>query len=369
VLLVAQAVAGWSLGRGELLRRTLSKGDDAALAALRHTFRADAMARGIDALTAEQIFAQLAGFAGYSFPRSHAAAFATLVYQHAWLKRYAPAPFYVSLLNNQPMGFWSPAVLVGDAKRHGVRFLNVDVNRSEERCTLERGAIHIGLSYVKGLGAQGAERLLAARGAQPFADLRDLCRRTLLPRAIVERLILAGALDGFGQPRRKLLWELGGLRYAADELTLETPLPAVELEALTYWELQRQEEAVLGLTVGEHAFVALRAWLARQGVWSSRRLRQGDDGAQVVTAGVLVVRQSPPTANGHTFLTLEDEHGLIDVILRPQVAERYRALLQTSAALQVVGRLQRAGAVTSVLAWQLEPLRVPGAGPSAPDAG
>ncbi|MCX7789910.1 MAG: DNA polymerase III subunit alpha [Chloroflexaceae bacterium] len=261
VLLVARAAAGWSPGRGEALRRALGKGDAAAIAGLRESFLGDATRRGIEPVIAEAIFAQLAGFAGYAFPRSHATAFATIVYQHAWLKRYAPAPFFVALLNHQPMGFWSPAVLVGDAKRHGVRFHNVDVNRSVERCVIEAdGAIRIGLRFVNGLGEQGIARLEAARAAGgPFSDLRDLCRRARLPRAAVERLILAGALDAFGVPRRDLLWEVGTLRYQADELDLVPPLPPLNLASLTHWEMQRQSEAVLGLTVGDHAFVALRA--------------------------------------------------------------------------------------------------------------
>ncbi|GAB4436383.1 MAG: error-prone DNA polymerase [Chloroflexi bacterium OHK40] len=360
VLQVAKAAAGWSLGRGELLRRALSKGDEDAVMSLRAAFIADTGQRGIDGFTAEQIFAQLVGFAGYSFPRSHAAAFATIVYQHARLKRYAPAPFYVSLLNHQPMGFWSPAVLVGDARRHGVRFLPVDVNVSDARCTIEGKALRIGLSYVGGLGENGVQAVLAARAAGPFRDLPDLCRRTHLPRAVVERLILAGALDGFGQPRRALLWALGGLRYAEHELDLHTPLPEVNLQLLTHWEMQRQEEAVLGLTVGDHAFAALRSWLGQQGLVSSRGLRRGEDGSRVETAGVVVVRQSPPTARGHTFLTLEDEHGLIDVILRPSTAARYKATLHDHALLRVTGMLQHGGGLVSVLAWQVEPLHIPG---------
>jgi error-prone DNA polymerase len=362
VLLVAHAAAGWSLGRGELLRRALSKGDAGAVAALRDSFLTDATRRGIDRITAEAIFAQLAGFAGYAFPRSHAAAFATVVYQHAWLKRYAPGAFFVSLLNHQPMGFWAPAVLVGDAKRHGVRFLNVDVNESVDRCTLDAaGALRIGLRYVNGLGEQGSERLIAARVAGgPFTSLADLCRRTRLPRAAVERLILAGALDGFGMPRRTLLWEVGVLRYHAAELDLNPPLPAIDLVGLTHWELQRQAEAVLGLSVGDHAFTALRGWLNKQGLRSSRTLRTSADGSRVATAGILVVRQSPPTAKGHTFLTLEDEHGLIDIILRPSTAERYRSLLEATNTLRVVGMLQRTGDVTNILAWHLERLEVPG---------
>ncbi len=260
------------------------------------------------------------------------------------------------------MGFWPPAVLVGDAKRHGVRFHNVDVNRSVERCVIEAdGAIRIGLRFVNGLGEQGSASLEAARAAGgPFSDLRDLCRRTRLPRAAVERLILAGALDAFGVPRRDLLWEAGTLRYQADELDLIAPLPPLNLASLTHWEMQRQSEAVLGLTVGDHAFVALRAWLARQGLRSSRALRAGEDGTRVETAGILVACQAPPTAKGHTFLTLEDEHGLIDVVLRPSTAARYRGLLHLNAALRVTGMLQRSDDLVSILAWHIEPLTVPG---------
>jgi error-prone DNA polymerase len=241
-----------------------------------------------------------------------------------------------------------------------VRFLGVDINAGGERCALEEGAIRIGLRYVGGLGESGVARLLAARAGRPFADLRDLCRRTRLPRALVERLILAGALDSLGCPRRDLLWELGALRYEADSLDLELPLPPVNLAPLTHWELRRQEEVVLGLSVGEHSFAPLRAWLAGQGISSSKALQRGENGARVEAAGLLVVRQSPPTAKGHVFLTLEDEHGLIDVILRPRVAERYKTALGATIALRVVGMLQREGAAASVLAWHLEPLRVPG---------
>ena len=225
---------------------------------------------------------------------------------------------------HQPMGFWSPAVLVGDAKRHGVR------GREPEHDSLH------------------ARR----RGDPDWARTGS--------RTVIERLILAGALNGFGVPCRTLLWELGGLRTSAGELDLAVPLPPLDLATLTPWELRRQEEQVLGLSVGDHAFGALRSWLARQGLASSRALRRVADGSRVATAGVLVVRQSPPTAKGHVFLTLEDEHGLIDVILRSRVAERVRAILEGSAVLRVIGMLQRADGVQSILAWHVEPLWIPG---------
>jgi error-prone DNA polymerase len=358
VLLVAEAVAGWSLGRGEVLRRALARRDEQAVAALRATFLADAEARGVGRATAMQVFAQLEAFAGYSFPRSHAAAFAVLVYQSAYLKRYAPAAFFCALLNNQPMGFWPPSVLVGDAKRRGVRLLPPDIERSAARSTLEDGAIRLGLLAVRGLGEAGCERVLAARAAGRFANLRDLVRRTGLPRNLLARLILAGACDGWGRARGALLGELGTLGDVANELPLELePLP---LPPLTERAALVAEEAVLGLNVSAHVVAPLRSWLRREGYLGSKGLARVEAGQRVRVAGRLIIHQAPPTAKGHHFLTLEDEHGLVDVILRPPVVERCRAALREQAELlAVTGMLQREGGVTSVLAWRVEALATP----------
>lgn len=352
VLLVVEAVTGWSRGRGELVRRTLAKADAAACATLRGAFVAAAQDRGMSPASAGQIFEQLQNFAGYSFPRSHAAAFAVLVYQSAWLKRYAPAAFVTALLNHQPMGFWPPGVLIGDAKRHGVRFANVDVQRSIWGCALEGNCVRLGLRYVGGLGAVQADRITAAR---PFNDLRAFCRRTRLPRPLIERLILAGALDSLGEPRRALLWRLGNLRYEADALDLDSPLPEVDLEPLTAWDLQCQEEAVLGLNVGDHLLAPWRRLLRTQGVRSSQALREAADGSRVVAVGQRIVHQAPPSAKGHQFVTLEDEAGLIDVVLRPSVAARSAAVLASSRFLQVTGMLQRSGGAPTILAWAVAP--------------
>ena len=200
VLKVAQALAGFSGGQGELLRRALGRKDgDAEMARLQQVFVAGAAQRGVSAAVAEQAFQQLEAFGSYSFAKSHAAAFAVIVYQSAWLKRTHPVPFYVALLNNQPMGFWSPAVLVNDARHHGIAILPADVNASAVNYVPEGRGIRIGLATVKGLGETGAERIVAARGAQPFDSLLDFCRRTRLPRLLVENLIVAGALDEGGE--------------------------------------------------------------------------------------------------------------------------------------------------------------------------
>jgi len=187
VLKVARDLAGFTPGQGEQLRRALgSKNAEAAIERLRAAFLGGAAARGAPLSVAAAVFEQLRAFGSYSFPKSHAAAFAVIVYQSAWLKRYHTAAFFCALLNNQPMGFWPPSVLIGDAKRHGLTILPLDVERSVARCTLEAGGIRLGLSYVNGLGAAATQRILAAR---PFASLADLCQRTRLPRAQIERLL------------------------------------------------------------------------------------------------------------------------------------------------------------------------------------
>jgi len=217
-LKVARDLAGFTAGRGEQLRRALgSKHADAAIEALRAAFLDGAAAKGVPIAVATAVFEQLRAFGSYSFPKSHAAAFAVIVYQSAWLKRYHPAALFCGLLNAQPMGFWPPSVLIGDARRHGVTILPPDVHASAACCTLEGGGIRLGLSYVNGLGTVAIERIIAVR---PFAGMANLCRRTKLPRALIERLIAAGALDTWGIARRQLLWELGTLHYAADELVL-----------------------------------------------------------------------------------------------------------------------------------------------------
>src|SRR5262249_28718034 len=151
---------------------------------LRGAFLTGARARGVSEAIAAAVFDQLRAFGSYSFPKSHAAAFAVLVYQSAWLKYYYPAAFYCALLNNQPMGFWPPAILIRDAQRHGIDVRSVDIGHSQARCHVDGGCIQLGLNYINGLGEQGAQRIIAARRAWPFADLADFCRRTRLPRGM-----------------------------------------------------------------------------------------------------------------------------------------------------------------------------------------
>jgi error-prone DNA polymerase len=369
VLKVAQALAGWSGGQGELLRRALGRKDNQeALARLRQTFVADAAALDVSPAVAAQVFSQLEAFGSYSFAKSHAAAFAVIVFQSAWLKRYHPIPFYVALLNHQPMGFWSPAVLLNDARRHGIAVLPASVNASAAGYIPEGRGVRIGLAAVQGLGQSGAERMVAARAARPFASLLDFCRRTRLPRRLVENLIVAGALDEMGERgngeqgsegRRGLLWQLGLLDY--EEATLlggqEPEAAPLELPPLAPLEAMAGELRVMGVSAGPHVMAHHRAAMQQAGVLSSRDLARCYEGALVWVAGQVTVVQSPPTAKGFMFVTLEDEFGMVNVIVAPDVVVRYRRLWRRTPLLAVQGSVQRQGPVVNLLAQRPWPLR------------
>src|SRR5690242_10797662 len=253
---------------------------------MRAVFLAGATAKGVPIAVATAVFDQLRAFGGYAFPKSHAAAFAVIVYQSAWLKCYYPAAFYCAILRNQPMGFWAPSVIVGDARRHGIPILPVDIAQSATRCSLEGDGIRLGLDYVAGFGTNRLAQLEAVRRAGPFASLADLCRRTRLPRLLIERLIQAGALDHWGIPRRTLLWELGTLRYAEDELDLPIPHTELQLPPESRAEAFAGEMDTLGLSPSEHVMTFYRAWLDTAGMHTSATLEGCDDGQRVRVAGL-----------------------------------------------------------------------------------
>jgi error-prone DNA polymerase len=354
-LKVARDLAGFTAGQGEQLRRALgSKQATAAIEALRAAFLAGAAAKGVPHGVATAVFEQLRAFGGYAFPKSHAAAFAVIVYQSAWLKRYHGAAFFCGLLNNQPMGFWPPSVLIGDARRHGVAILPPDIHASAARCTLEGGGIRLGLNSINGLGEAAIQRIVAAR---PFANLTDLCRRTRLPRSLIEQLIGGGALDGWGI-RRKLLWELGTLRYVVDELDLPIPHADPQLPPQSRAEAFADEIATMGLSASEHVMIFYRAWLDAQDILSSVTLEACDDGQRVRVAGLCVVHQAPPTARGFHFLTLEDEWGMINVIVSPGLVVRDGKHLHGGRVLVVEGVAQREAEVINVIAQRVGPLGV-----------
>jgi error-prone DNA polymerase len=251
------------------------------------------------------------------------------------------------------MGFWNPAVLLGDARRHGIEVLGVDLNRSQGRCTAEAGKVRLGFNYVAGLGEVSIARLVEVRTAEAFSGLGDFCRRTRLPQRLIENLILAGAMDGWGLPPRQLLWQLGQLEYTAEELDLIFLDDGVNLPPLSPAEAAELEQSVMGLSTGEHVMAHYRGWLRRRGILGSHELTQCPAERYVRVAGLLVVHQSPPTARGFHFLTLEDAEGLLDVIVRPQIYVRHRHLLHISHLLIVEGTVQRESRVVNVLAQRI----------------
>ena len=365
VLRVAMAIAGFGPTEADQLRRAMSRSrSEEAMAALQARFLAGARANGIEAETAIEVWAQLEGFAGFGFCKSHAAAFALVAYQTLYLKAHYPAAYFCALLNHQPLGFYPPEVLTGDAQRHGVPVLGPDVNRSLAGCTLERvdgtkRGIRLGLCYVHGLGEAWQARIVERRGDRAFRNLRDLCRRTRLPRPVVDNLIRAGAMDGWSRQRRDLLWELGGLFYQEDGLDVEAAVEVVDLPRLSRAERMAWEYELLGLAPGAQVMDLYREMLQARGMISSGVLATRQDGEIVRVAGWAVVRQRPPTAKGHLFVTLEDEEGLMNLIVRPQVYERFREALRNAPLLWVEGRVQRAGDALSVLVRRAGRLRGP----------
>jgi len=253
------------------------------------------------------------------------------------------------------MGFYSPEVIVGDARRHGVEVLSPHVDRSRRLCTLEGGRIRLGFAYVKGLGEEALRRLEEAQGQGPFQSLRELCRRPHLPRRTVGHLIRVGAMNHWQAPRRNLLWELGKIPYR-EELDLALPPDEIRFPALGRAEELLEEYELLGLSPDDHPLALYRPWLAQGGILSSEELNQQPNEAWVQVAGLAVVRQRPPTAKGFVFLTLEDEEGLLNVIIRPDVYQQYRAVIDGAALVLVEGQLQREGSITNVLAQHITSL-------------
>jgi error-prone DNA polymerase len=360
VLKVARDLAGFSLGEAELLRRALShKRAGEEIERFRERFLAGATEKGVDRRTARRVLDQLRAFGGYAFPKSHAAAFAVLTYQSAWLRHYHPAAFFAALLRHQPMGFYPPHVVVSEARRRGVEIRSVDVAASAVRATVEGEAIRLGLGVVGGLGETGGEQVAQARLGGPFRSLADFCRRTRLGRRAVEALIWAGAFDGWGVPRRQLLWDLRAALEAAESppgLELEMPEERARFAFLSPQGRLWTEVAHTGIASREHLVTLVAPQLRAMGVTPSRELAEAPDGGKVWVGGVVVSRQRPPTAGGVAFLALEDEGGLVNVVLKPEVYEASRKALR-SVFVVVEGQLQRRGEAISVLARRVLPVK------------
>jgi error-prone DNA polymerase len=396
VIQVAMALAGFTAGEAEGLRRAMSrKRSEAALAAYGERFVAGCVARGVDRALGERVFEQVRGFSGFGFPKSHAAAFGLLAYQSTWLRVHYGPELLCALFNEQPMGFYPPDSLAHEAQRRGVEVRGADVNASAVECTVEprtgeQPAVRFGLGYVKGVAGDQARALVDERAqAGPYRDLADLASRSGMGGDGLERLAWSGACESLGvaaatAPRREQLWQLGiarggertrGRKHA--QLALPLPLPAPpNLRPLDSWEQIVADYSSTGVTLGEHPVEVLRPGL-EDGLARSDDLWVLADRSEVAVVGLVVARQRPATAKGIVFMLLEDEAGVANVIVPPPVYERCRLAVRTASFALVRGRLERRQGVINVVGASVEALAVPDRaaaevrriGPSANPAG
>ncbi len=382
LLRIAMIAAGFTGGQAEDLRRAMGfKRSEKRMKIIETQLRDGMARRGIAGDEAEKIIVAITSFALYGFPESHAASFALLAYASAYLKAHYPAAFYAALLNNQPMGFYHPSTLVKDAQRRGVRFHPIDVQISGWNCVVEEnGAIRLGLRYVGGLRDETA-KIIALR--RTFSSLDDLVNRTGVRRAELVTLADIGALNSFGYDRRSALWQAEQAIRPAGELFEDTTInaepqnsqnyevPEGELcelsgSALNVVEQDRSplkpmieserivaDYAGTGLTVGRHPMALRRGELATRGVSRAIDLRTARQGRRVRVAGMVITRQRPGTAKGFVFLTLEDETGIANIIVRPDLFLRDRLVITDEPFLLVDGVLQNQDGVTSVRAERI----------------
>ena len=276
------------------------------------------------------------------------------------------------------MGFYAPHVLVNDGKRHGVEVMPPDINLSGANCSMEEDAVRVGLRYVRGLsekkGAKGIEDERNARG--DFRSLFDFTERTKLKREVIENLIVVGAFDSFGLERRELIWQLGLIYRSegrnAEQRQLALPLPTeqdmVRLDPMSDWDKMRADYLILGMSTNAHPMSFLRPRL-HEGIASTAMVPSLDDGASVEVAGLVVCRQRPQTAKGFIFMVIEDEFGLVNVIVKPDVYETHRTLVRGEAFVIIRGELQRRDGITNLMAEAFVPLTAGGLAPAAHNFG
>jgi error-prone DNA polymerase len=365
VMRLAVVAADYSPGEADQLRRDM--------AAWRRTGRIEKhrerlisrmLAKDIAPEFAERVFQQIRGFGEYGFPESHAASFALVSYAAAYLLRHYPAEFTCALLNSQPMGFYSPATIVDDAKRRGVEIQPVAARLSDWDCTLEpipseesetlSFAVRMGLRYVKGLGEADWKRIGDARVEGEFTSIEDFVRRTRLNEGALQALAEAGAFEGFGLARRSALWDVRGLRREASKtLPLVSTEVRPEFAGLDEFETIAWDYHASSHSTRGHPLGPLREALRAQGLPDAKTVSKMKHGKRVRYAGMVICRQRPGTASGVTFMTLEDETGFVNVVLWTRIFEAYTVLAKTAAFLGVTGKLETSSGVVHIIADKL----------------
>ncbi len=362
VMELAMVAADYTPGEADQLRRSMAAWKrHGGLEPHRERLINGMRRNGYEQAFAERIFEQIKGFGSYGFPESHAASFALLCYASSWLKCHEPALFTCALINSWPMGFYSPDQLLQEARRQGIEVRPVDVCHSAWDCTLEpygEGAlaIRLGLRQIRGFSEADARRLEQARAQRPWRDVEDLCLRAGLDSRARARLADAGALRALARDRHQARWQVAAVQAqlplfaqleAEPEVMVELPVPTVGEDVFA-------DYATLGTTLGPHPLAMLRQRLRALGCRSSAELAGVEHGDSIAVAGVVVGRQRPQTASGVTFVTLEDEYGMVNVVVWRDLAERQRRALVGSQLLKVSGRLEQEKGVRHLIARRLE---------------
>ncbi len=374
---IAMVIANFSGGEAEELRRAMGmRRSRDKMYQLEQKLRAGMSANGVGAEAQEQIVQSISSFALYGFPESHAASFALIAYASAYLKHRYLGAFTCALLNNQPMGFYSPATIIKDAQRHGLKVRYIDVQHSDWPCTLEPleqaelssyrdpFALRMGLGYARGLRARAAQAIVDARQQGPFASIPDLARRVPeLRRAELVALAQIGALNSLGETkhRRDALWQAEYFGRPAGPLFASVPSSASEEEDAPLFQMSTGERLIAdfhgtGLTVGPHPISYHRAYLKKLRLVRASDLAQFPDGGQIRIGGTVTARQRPGTAKGFVFLSIEDETGIANAIIHPKLYEQHRAVVTYGKFLVVEGKLQNQDGVLSVKASHVKPL-------------
>jgi error-prone DNA polymerase len=386
---LAVVAAGFTPGEADQLRRAMGAWRrPGIIEQFRQKLIEGMLARGLTQQFAEQVFNQIRGFGEYGFPESHSASFAQLVYVSAWLKCHYPDAFCAALLNSQPMGFYAPAQLVRNARDHGVDVLGVDVNESGWDCGLEMRngewgmgneaalptacpfpiphsriphSLRLGLRQILGLSEAHGRAIEAARHWGPFLSITDFARRTGLGPAVISRLAAADAFGSLALDRRGAMWQALAVEPPSHELPLLSSLPPEDDPLVPLPEMPPQEEVfadyrTTSLSLREHPIAFHREWLTSQRILPAGELVNTENGRMVRVAGLVLVRQRPGTAKGITFVTLEDETGAANLIIRPDVWQKFYRAARTASALVAHGRLQHQQDVIHVLVTRLEDL-------------
>ena len=386
---LAVVAAGFTPGEADQLRRAMGAWRrPGVIDQFQKKLIEGMLARGLSRQFAEQVFQQIRGFGEYGFPESHAASFARLVYVSAWLKHYYPAEFCAAILNSQPMGFYAPAQLVRDAREHGVVVLPADVNRSgwdcqcsphaprEERITRSvMPTLRLGLRLISGLSRRDAKIIERERSAGPFLSLDDFARRTKFSRAVLARLADAAAFGSLAASRREALWEALGQEKRHRPLPLFDRgtgiLPVIEdhrqdacatkgacptLPAMTPQEEVFADYRTSGLSLRAHPISFYREELNAMNIVPTGRLKDLHHNRPVRVAGIVILRQRPSTAKGITFVTLEDETGIANLVVHQRTWDRFYTIARRASGWLATGRLEKKDGVIHVVVSRLEDL-------------